>query len=59
MCDCTHIRMLALIAQKLISKLNMEKEQPKKSKVNFFLGIVAGFIIYGIIKEIIWPLISN
>lgn len=37
----------------------MENEKPKKSKVNFFLGIVAGFIIYGTIKEIIWPLIAD
>ncbi len=37
----------------------MEKEQPKKSKRNFYLGILAGFIIYAIIKELIWPMISG
>ncbi len=37
----------------------MEKEQPKKSKKSFYIGIIAGFIIYGIIKEIIWPMIFD
>ncbi len=37
----------------------MDKEQPKKSKRNFYIGIVVGFIIYAIIKEFIWPMISG
>lgn len=36
----------------------MEKDQAKKKKRNFYLGIVAGFILNGIIKEVIWPLFS-
>lgn len=43
----------------ILKLLNMEKEQPKKSKGNFYVGLVVGIILYGIIKEFIWPLISN
>lgn len=37
----------------------MGEEQSKKSKRNFFTGLVVGFVIYGIIKELIWPMISG
>jgi hypothetical protein len=37
----------------------MEKEEPKKSRKNFYLGIVFGFITVGIINKIIWPMLFD
>ncbi len=41
------------------TKITMENKQRKKSSRNFYLGIIAGFIIYAIIKELIWPMLSG
>jgi len=37
----------------------MEKEQPKKSKKNIFIGAIIGVILYKIVVDLIWPMISN
>jgi len=37
----------------------MENEKPKKSKGNFYAGLVVGFILMLVIKEFLWPLISG
>jgi len=37
----------------------MESEQPKKSRRNFYIGIVVGIILWAIIDKFIWPMISG
>ncbi len=37
----------------------MEKEKPKKSKGNFYTGLIVGFILWAVIREFLWPMISN
>lgn len=37
----------------------MAQTQPTKSKKSFFIGLIVGFIVYGILKELIWPLIFS
>ncbi len=61
MVTCYQILVLPFIAvrtKNLIASL-MEKEQPKKSKGNFYVGLIVGVIVYGIVKELIWPMISG
>lgn len=37
----------------------MSTEQPKHKRRNFYIGVVVGFILWAIIKELIWPLIAS
>ncbi len=37
----------------------MEQEQPKKSKKDIFIGTIIGVVLYKVVVDVIWPLISK
>lgn len=37
----------------------MEKEQPKKNTKNLFIGAIIGVILYKIVVDLIWTMISG